>query len=149
MFTVNYLFYRWPVRAIDLYWGFICIVLTTSVAGCSTCRDQHRMEQDSKRMANLFCEAKTLRIQRFELADQIRFAQDALPELRDQKRQLIRLRLDSLIALVDPLALKTKIMAERIDSIQQGYYKGRYRDNQKKKELDLAFQKAIEELCPD
>jgi len=91
-----------------------------------------------------------LRMQRFELADQIRFTEDSLSKIKsDDGQAAFILRLDSLQKLVDPLAVKTKILADSINATQKGFYQKSYLTKETRLVLDQAFQKRIDEICPD
>lgn len=98
-------------------------------------------------MADLYCEAKSLRIRRFELADQIRFAEDSAQEGKGDLGSTPRL--DSLNQMISPLADLTKILADSINALQQRFYQQDYYTKEKRKLLDQAFLKRIEEICPD
>jgi hypothetical protein len=122
------------------------IFLTPLLFSCGQKRDEQRLGEDSSLLAKLYCEAKTLRIQRFELADQIRFEEDK-PE--GQGQMGLSSRLDSLKQLISPLADQTKILADSINALQQRFYQQAYYAKEKRKLLDQAFQKRIEEICPE
>lgn len=100
-------------------------------------------------LAQLYCEAKLLRIQRFELADQIRFLEDSMALHRDEQHPVLSRQLDSLNTLIGPLSISTKVLADSIESTQKAWYTKKYQTPDQKKKLDQGFQKAITILCPD
>ncbi len=125
--------------------GLIC--LNPFLFSCDQKRDEQRLDEDSSVLADLYCEAKSLRIRRFELADRIRFAEDSTLEGHGDLGST--LHLDSLKQLISPLADQTKILADSINALQQRFYQQGYYAKEKRKLLDQAFQKRIEEICPD
>jgi hypothetical protein len=127
--------------------GLLCII--PFLLSCNPNREEQRLDDDSSLLARLYCEAKTLRIQRFDLADQIRFTEESLLEGGGQGLPELSTRLDSLKKLVIPLADQTKVLSDSIDGLQQKFYRQAYSSKMQRKRLDLAFQKWIELLCPD
>lgn len=124
--------------------------LTSAFYNCGTKTNELQLLVNSQLLAGLYCEAKFLRIQRFELADQIRFAEDSLSKIRsDDQHTTLILRLDSLQNLIEPLAKQTKALADSIHATQQGFYQKFYNTKEKRTVLDQAFQKRIQENCPD
>lgn len=100
-------------------------------------------------LANLYCKAKEIRIQRFGLADRIRFTEDSLAMNEFRSNPQLQKRLDSLSAYIEPLTTLTQIFSDSIHNTQQRWYSQFYNSAEKKKLLDLAFEKAIKKICPD
>lgn len=103
---------------------------------------------DSKLLATLFCEAKLLRLERFQLADQIRFTEDSLLQF-PEKQKYFRPLLDSMNALIEPLHQKTKEKAEQIKLLQKKLYDSIYISREDRIFLDQEFLKVSKEMCPD
>ena len=111
--------------------------------------DLLNIDRDSKHWAALFCEARELRNRRFELADLIRYAEDTLKKMQNDQAYTHSARLDSLRVLVQPVTAKSALLADSIASLQQKLYASTMHSQKARKSLDQAFQKAIQEICPD
>jgi hypothetical protein len=115
------------------------------------CRHQTKtlsLDQDSKLLATLFCEAKLLRLERFQLADQIRFTEDSILQF-PEKQKYFQPLLDSMNKLIEPIHQKTKDKAEQIKLLQKKLYDSIYISKEDRIFLDQEFLKVSKEMCPD
>lgn len=129
--------------------GLTLLLICCFLLKCGTNPDIQNIERDSKYWAALYCEARELRGRRFELADLIRYAEDTLMKMQNDQANIYSARLDSLRALVQPVTVKTALLADSIASLQQKLYASTLHSQKARKNLDQAFQKAIQEICPD
>lgn len=132
-------------RAIVIIFPLIgCFILT-----CRTNPGLQDFDRDIRHWAALYCEAKELRNRRFELADLILYAEDTFKKVPKEQANTFYARLDSLRSLVQPVTDKTALLADSIASLQQKLYAPTLHSQKARKNLDQAFQKAIQEICPD
>lgn len=129
--------------------GLTLLLICCFLLKCGTKPDIQNIDRESKHWAALYCEARELRDRRFELADLIRYAEDTLKKMQNDQANIYSARLDSLRALVQPVTAKSALLADSITSLQQKLYASTLHSQKARKNLDQAFHKAIQEICPD
>lgn len=102
---------------------------------------------DSKLLATLFCEAKLLRLERFQLADQIRFTEDSLYNFR--KTKVLSASPGFHERAYRTSSSKNKEKAEQIKLLQKKLYDSIYISREDRIFLDQEFLKVSKEMCPD
>ncbi|MBK6355138.1 MAG: hypothetical protein IPF46_17580 [Saprospiraceae bacterium] len=116
--------------------------------GCKNKNKISTLEQDSRLLATLYCEAKQLKEERFLLADHIRFSEDSLMQFPEKNKYFLS-RLDSLNKLIEPLHEQTKNKSEQIKLLQQKLYDSIYTSKKDRIILDQEFLKVSNQLCSD
>jgi hypothetical protein len=102
---------------------------------------------DGRHLAEITCNARRIREERFKLADAIRFAEDSLQIVPSQSRHIYQHRLDSLLQHTDEMTQKTKIMADSVKNLLAQLHREKYRTPSQRKALDGALEAALKEIC--
>ena len=116
------------------------IILATGFMACNAPAPD-TLEQDAQMLANLTCEARHIREERFALADAIRFTEE---EIKGKSTSQTQKKLDSLLSLTEPIALRTKIMADSVKQALKQLQKNRYKTPEQRKALDAAMMRYLE-----
>lgn len=119
---------------------FIAVILASGFAACNAPAPDS-LEQDAQMLANLTCEARHIREERFALADAIRFTEE---EIKGKSTPETQKKLDSLLSLTEPIALRTKIMADSVKQALKQLQKARYKTPEQRKALDAAMMRYLE-----
>jgi len=123
----------------------IYFFLTLTLFGfhCSTKDIVSQKQEEIKKLAELFCKAEKLKIQRFILADKLNRVEDSI-NLPNYKI-LMHAKRDSILMEAEGLTLFTKKMADSIIVIQSALYHELIPEEKKK--IDQAFEVELERSC--
>ncbi|MDX2000866.1 MAG: hypothetical protein SFW35_00410 [Chitinophagales bacterium] len=128
----------------------VILVLVATLLICSCQKKQHNMQGDAEYLAKLQCSAKAIQNERFQLADDIRFAEDSSIMFRNDsvKAAYYIAKRDSFSAQLPILLNRTKALADTVEMVVDSFYNHLYTDSLQKRQLDSLLKAAYEKDCP-
>ncbi len=121
---------------------FLLIALIVSHFGCAN--DSVR-DKDVAILANLECQARQLKEQRFRVANEIRLRGDSLMKANIPLTEAQKMEEDS---LKQTLTVQTGELATRLTFVMDSLFEAHYKTIEQREAFDQALAKKVEEICP-
>lgn len=129
----------------------VLLILLASQACNNPSGEIETLEEDAAYLANLQCQAKALQKERFALAQEKNTLEDSILRFQNDPNVYpgLQERLEQFEPRAEDMWQRTKKMADSIQSVMDGYWKGTYKDTADRRLLDAALMESFQEICPD
>ena len=124
----------------------LAIILILGFSNCQNSPQSVNVEKDASELGSLQCKAQELRVKRFRLADDMRFADDSL---RLFKKSIDPSREKAFDSLKVILATQTDQMSKKINQHLDSLWKNGYQEESQRKKLDAAVITYMNKNCPE
>lgn len=118
------------------------IVLALGFLGCT---NNSVRDEDVAILANLECQARQLKEQRFQVANEIRLRGDSLMKANIPLTEAQKMEEDS---LKQTLTVQTGELATRLTFVMDSLFEAHYKTIEQREAFDKALAKKVEEICP-
>lgn len=122
---------------------FGLLLLGFVVTNCQKIQ-QDQLHQDAQLMASLECEARQLKNERFNAANEIRFMEDSLARHKVQLSVAQSAKIDS---LKTSYTLRTGQLAEKITKKMDSLFTATYHRAEERQQLDDEIEKVLKTIC--
>lgn len=120
----------------------LLVSLTVLFFGCAN--DVVR-DEDVALLANLECQARQLKEQRFQVANELRLRGDSLMKANIPLTEAQRMEEDS---LKQTLTVQTGTLATRLTFVMDSLFEAHYQTIEQRESFDKALAKKVGEICP-
>lgn len=125
--------------------NLVAFLLVGALAtGCSSDSPRGINEQDIVLMADLQCQARHLKDERFKMANELRLMEDSLMKHRIPLTDAQRQKSDS---IRKALTLQTDVLAARVTRTMDSVFELHYPTIAQRQEFDEAVEKKMTEIC--
>lgn len=111
--------------------------------GCKK-NNQAQLENDAQLMAQLECQARQLKEERFKVANDIRFMEDSLTK---NKLRLSPEKIAEIDSVKESYTLRTGELADKITKTMDSLFATTYRSQEEREQLDEATEKVLQKIC--
>lgn len=120
------------------------VVFLVAIAFTS-CTEQGVQEEDIELMAQLECQARQLKEERFQVANLLRLRADSLMKANSVLTARQKAEDDS---LKETLTVRTGELATRLTYVMDSLFDARYKTVAQREVFDEALARKVEEVCP-
>ncbi len=121
--------------------NWLLIALTISFLGCN---ENSVRDEDVALMADLECQARQLKEQRFQVANELRLRGDSLMKANVALTEVQKAEEDSLKQI---LTVQTSELATRVTYVMDSLFDAHYKTIEQREAFDEAVAKKVEEVC--
>ena len=111
--------------------------------GCQK-NNQAQLENDAQLMAQLECQARQLKEERFKAANDIRFMEDSLAKYKLRLSPQKSAEIDS---VKESYTIRTGELADKITKTMDSLFATTYRSQEERQQLDEATEKVLQKIC--
>ncbi len=122
------------------WWVIFGVVITST-----SCTERGVLEEDIKLMAQLECQARQLKEERFQVANLLRLRADSLMKANSVLTAKQKAEEDS---LKETLTVRTGELATRLTYVMDSLFEARYQTVAQREAFDEALARKVEEVCP-
>lgn len=109
------------------------------------CQNEAAQDGDVALMANLECQARQLKEQRFRVANQLRLRDDSLMTAKVSRTVAQIAEADS---LKETLTRQTSALATRLTTALDSLFETQYKTKESREAFDRAMAQKVREICP-
>ncbi len=109
------------------------------------CQNNAVQDQDVALLADLECQARQLKEQRFQVANELRLRGDSLMRANIPLTEAQREEEDS---LKQTLTVQTGTLATRLTFVMDSLFEAHYKTMEQREAFDKALAKKVAEICP-
>ncbi|WP_428666280.1 hypothetical protein [Runella sp.] len=122
----------------------ICLIITALFLGRCGKDEKVQLEKDAQLMAVLECEARQLKEERFDAANEIRFMEDSLAKHHIALTASQSKHIDS---VKNEYTLRTGQLANKITKTMDSLFAVSYQTPEQRQTFDAAVEKRLQEVC--
>jgi hypothetical protein len=119
------------------------IIISLTFVSCDK-NQEEQLQKDTQLMANLECEARHLKEERFKVANDFRFMEDSLAKHKIPLSDWQSRQMDS---VKNVYTLRTGKLADKITKTMDSLFAASYKTAEQRQSFDVATEKVLQEIC--